>query len=230
MAESRSDPGADLTLWHHPAARLTSGALVGLATALALGLWRGWDWLQSALVGWTVLALIFTASTWLTLWRFDFKRTKSHAGDEGPNGLVPVLALVLGGSIASVAGISILLDRSHSSDPGNHYDLGAGWLAVASIVLSWLTIHTMFALIYAKTYFKGNPGSGISFNSPSKHDEPRYLDFFYVAFAVGMSFAISDTNLTSTRMRTIALGHSLLSFAFGAIIVASVVNLMPSLG
>jgi len=230
MAEKGADLDAELKLWHHPAARLTSGALVGLATALALGLWRGWDWLQSALVGWTVLALIFTASTWLTLWRFDFKRTKSHAGDEGPNGLVPVLALVLGGSIASVAGISILLDRSHSSDPGNHYDLGAGWLAVASIVLSWLTIHTMFALIYAKTYFKGNPGSGISFNSPSKHDEPRYLDFFYVAFAVGMSFAISDTNLTSTRMRTIALGHSLLSFAFGAIIVASVVNLMPSLG
>ena len=227
MAETQSDR---LTLWHHPATRLTSGAAVGLATTVTLGLWRGWDWLQSALVGWTVLALIFTASTWLTLWHFDFKRTKSHAGDEGPNGLVPVLALVLGGSIASVAGISILLDRSHGSGPGDHYDLGAGWLAVGTIVLSWLTIHTLFALIYAKTYFTVNRRGGIDFNSPSKHDEPRYLDFFYVAFAVGVSFAMSDTNLTSTRMRTIALGHSLLSFAFGAIIVASVVNLMPSLG
>ena len=227
MAETQSDR---LTLWHHPATRLTSGAAVGLATTLTLGLWRGWDWLQSALVGWNVLALIFTASTWLTLSHFDFSRTKSHAGDEGPNGLVPVLALVVGGSIASVAGISILLDRSHSSGPGDHYDLGAGWLAVGTIVLSWLTIHTLFALIYAKTYFAVNPRGGIDFNSPSKHDQPRYLDFFYVAFAVGVSFAMSDTNLTSTRMRTIALGHSLLSFAFGAIIVASVVNLMPSLG
>lgn len=226
MAETQPD----LRFWHHPAARLTLGAASGVATALALGLLRGWDWLQAVLVGWTILAFIFTAWTWLALWHFDHRRTKLHAGEEGPRGLLPVFGLILGGSVASIAGISILLDRSHNSSAGDHYDRAAGWLAVGSIVLSWLTIHTLFALIYAKLYFKHSPPGGIDFNSPSKRDEPCYLDFFYVAFAVGMSFAISDTNLTSTRMRTTALGHSLLSFAFGAIIVASVVNLMPSLG
>lgn len=45
-----------------------------------------------------------------------------------------------------------------------------------------------------------------------------------------MSFAISDTNLTSTRMRKTALGHGLLSFVFGTMIIASVVNVVSSTG
>lgn len=215
--------------WHHPAARFTSGAVAGLATTCALVVLSGWDTIESALVGWSVLGLIFTGSTWLALRRFDYTKTQTHAGEEGPGGLVPVFGLILPGTIASVAGIGVLLDSSRIGDAGRHYDTGAGWLAVVTIVLSWLTIHTLYALIYAKTYFRQGE-DGIDFNKPSKPDEPRYLDFFYMAFAIGVSFAVSDTNLTTTRMRMTALGHSLLSFAFGAVIVASVVNLMPSLG
>jgi uncharacterized membrane protein len=69
---------------------------------------------------------------------------------------------------------------------------------------------------------------GIDFNDPHHRDRPCCSDFFYVSFAVGMSFASSDTNLTSTRMRKTALGHALLSFAFGTMIIASVVNVISS--
>jgi uncharacterized membrane protein len=62
----------------------------------------------------------------------------------------------------------------------------------------------------------------------NSRDQPRYSDFAYVAYAVGMSFAISDTNLTSSRMRATALRHGLLSYVFGSVIVASVVNLIAS--
>ena len=87
--------------------------------------------------------------------------------------------------------------------------------------------HTLFALTYARTYYDEQPYGGIDFNQGDQY-LPRYSDFAYMAYAVGMSFAISDTNLTSARMRRTALGHGLLSFVFGSVIVASVVNVLGS--
>lgn len=199
-----------------PAARVAVGGAVGALVAAVL--W-GHAGVLSLLGGWSALALVFTGWTWLALWGFGHHRTATHARSEQP-GHVAVISLVLGGAVASLAGVGVLLHRTD--------DLGAGWLAVGSVVLSWLTIHTLFALIYAKHYFHPEHPGGIDFNDPEHHDRPSYSDFFYVAFAVGMSFAISDTNLTSTRMRRTALGHGLLSFVFGTMIIASVVNVVSS--
>ncbi|WP_319437583.1 DUF1345 domain-containing protein [Mycobacterium sp. RTGN5] len=216
-----------LPFWKRPAARVAVGAAVGAVVTAVLWNHNG---MLSLLGGWTALALIFTGWTWLVLWPFDFDETQRHAGQEEPLPWV-VTALVLGGATASLVGVWVLLGRSQEASAGVPHDSGAGWMAVGSVVLSWLTIHTLYAIIYAKHYFdprQAAPG-GIDFNSPpGQEDHPCFKDFFYVGFAVGMSFAISDTNLTSTRMRATALGHGLLSFVFGAIIVASVVNLIAA--
>lgn len=146
--------------------------------------------------------------------------TAEHARQEEPWRLWAVVGFILVGAIASLVGVATLLERGRES---------AG-LAIGSVVLSWFTIHTVYALLYARFYFDQRRSGGIDFNAPD--DEPTgpcFRDFLYVAFAIGMSFAVSDTNLTSTRMRTTALGQGLLSFAFGAIIIASVVNLIPNL-
>ncbi|KAA0103731.1 DUF1345 domain-containing protein [Mycolicibacterium sp. P1-5] len=174
---------------------------------------------MSLLGGWTALTLTFSAWTWVVLWRFDSGKTKDHAERESPWHWA-VVSLVLGGALVSLSGVWVLLNKAQ--------DDGGRWLAVGSIVLSWFTIHTLYALIYAKHYFNPAQGRGIDFNGQADKDEPSYTDFFYVAFAVGMSFAISDTNLTSTRMRKTALVHGLLSFVFGTTIVASVVNVISS--
>jgi uncharacterized membrane protein len=211
-----------LPFWKSPAARVAVGIAVGAVVVAVL-----WDrnGLLSLLGGWTALALIFTAWSWLALWRFDPDETKRHAGQEQPWPWV-VVTLVLGGAVASLVGVAVLLHRSQQASQGVHLDSGASWMAVGSVALSWLTIHTLYSMVYAKHYFEPEPPGGIDFNNNG--ETPCYRDFFYVGFAVGMSFAISDTNLTSTRMRATALGHGLLSFVFGAVIVASVVNVMAS--
>ncbi|MCX2931475.1 DUF1345 domain-containing protein [Mycobacterium sp. CVI_P3] len=210
-----------LPFWKGPAARVTVGVAVGaVVTAL---LWRD-NGVLSLLGGCTALAMIFTAWTWLALWSFDSVETQRHAEQEQPLPAV-VTTLVLGTSVASLVGVGVLLARSQDVSKDVQHDSGAAWMAVGSVVLAWLTIHTLFALIYAKHYFDPQQPGGIDFNG---REMPCYKDFFYVAFAVGMSFAISDTNLTSTRMRATVLGHGLLSFVFSAIILASVVNLIAS--
>ncbi|NTY63158.1 DUF1345 domain-containing protein [Mycolicibacterium sphagni] len=211
-----------LPFWKGPAARVTVGVVVGAVVTAVLWSHNG---MLSLLGGWTALALIFTGWTWLALWSFNPEDTEDHASQEQPR-LGVVVALVLGGALASLVGVWVLLGRSQEASQGVPHDSGAGWMAVGSVVLSWLTIHTLYAMIYAKHYFDPARPGGIDFNNDG--ETPCYKDFFYVGFAVGMSFAISDTNLKSTRMRATALGHGLLSFVFGAVIVASVVNLLAA--
>ena len=97
-------------------------------------------------------------------------------------------------------------------------------LAVAAVVLAWLTVHTVFTLRYARLYFQAH--GGIDFHHA---DRPDYRDFAYVAFTVGMTYQVSDTDLTTKTVRRAALGHALLSFLFGTAIVAMTINVVAGL-
>ena len=93
------------------------------------------------------------------------------------------------------------------------------------MALAWSAVHTVFTLRYARLYYSP-PIGGIDFN---EEDDPTYLDFAYLALTIGMTFQVSDTNLTSKPIRRSALQHALLSYLFGAIIVALVINVVSSL-
>lgn len=169
----------------------------------------------AALIGWDVLALTFMILTWSRLWGMSAEQTKEDADREEPPVDVVVL-LVISGALVSLVVVGFLTTQKLPL-----------WIGVVTIVVSWLVVHTLFALTYARTYYDEQPYGGIDFNQGDQY-LPRYSDFAYMAYAVGMSFAISDTNLTSARMRRTALGHGLLSFVFGSVIVASVVNVLGS--
>ncbi|HEY3436760.1 MAG TPA: DUF1345 domain-containing protein, partial [Actinotalea sp.] len=98
--------------------------------------------------------------------------------------------------------------------------------ALGTVVASWTAIHTIFAMRYARMYFEDST-RGIDFH---QDEPPRYTDFAYTSFTVGMSFAISDTDLASSAMRRTALAHALLSYVFGTVVVALLVNLVAGLG
>ena len=99
-------------------------------------------------------------------------------------------------------------------------------LAVSVVLLSWCLVNTVFAFKYARLYYSDGDG-GIDFKQP---DPPAYSDFAYLAFTVGMSFAVSDTEPTATAVRRVALVHALLSYGFGTGILAVAVNLVTNLG
>jgi uncharacterized membrane protein len=45
-----------------------------------------------------------------------------------------------------------------------------------------------------------------------------------------MTYQVSDTSLQDSGMRATALRHALLFYLFGSVILATVINLMASLG
>jgi uncharacterized membrane protein len=63
----------------------------------------------------------------------------------------------------------------------------------------------------------------------NEDDPPTYADFAYLAFTIGMTFQVSDTSITTKPVRHIALRHALLSYLFGAVILAVAINLVASL-
>jgi uncharacterized membrane protein len=99
-------------------------------------------------------------------------------------------------------------------------------LGVVSVALSWACVHTVFTLRYARAYYGGKASGGINFN---EEEPPAYLDFAYVAFTIGLTFQVSDTNLSSKPIRRIALRHALLSFLFGAVMIGLTINVLASL-
>ena len=59
--------------------------------------------------------------------------------------------------------------------------------------------------------------------------EPDYRDFAYTAFTVGMTYQVSDTDITRREIRHTVLRHALLSFVFGAVIIGATVNIVAGL-
>jgi uncharacterized membrane protein len=85
----------------------------------------------------------------------------------------------------------------------------------------------VFALRYAHIYYT-DPEGGIDFKDKGA-ERPDYVDFAYTAFTVGMTFQVSDTDITRREMRHQVLRHALISFLFGAVIVSTMVNVIASL-
>jgi uncharacterized membrane protein len=194
-------------------------AIIGVAAGV-LSVVLG-DWHYAPLVGWDAAAATFVVWIWANIAGLDAAQTAAHARQEDPT-RATTDALLISASLASLVAVGMVLVDA-SSAHGNSKWLLAG-LAAASVALSWLLVHTLFTLRYARLYHMAN--GGISFN---QSDPPRYVDFAYLAFTVGMTFQVSDTDLQSTLVRATALRHALLSYLFGAVILATAVNFIVSL-
>jgi uncharacterized membrane protein len=98
-------------------------------------------------------------------------------------------------------------------------------VAAASILLSWLFMNVQFAMHYAHDYYGdyGSKESGLDFPGTK---EPDYWDFSYFAMVLGMTFQVSDVQITDRRLRRLALVHSVIAFFFNVFIIALSVNVV----
>jgi uncharacterized membrane protein len=184
-----------------------------------------WQYLMPApalLMGWDIAALIYLVMVWGAVYRMNAEVTARMAGREDPSNPVAEI-VVVAASIAALVAVGFALVRAGQTI-GSTKALLIG-LGVVSVVASWLVVHTVYMLRYARSYY-GEPTGGIGFN---EEDDPAYLDFAYFSFTIGMTFQVSDTNITRKDIRRVALNHALLSYLFGAVILATAINVFASL-
>ena len=174
------------------------------------------------LVGWDVAAVAYVARTWAIIWPMDADATAHHAEREDPDRAAADLLLVAA-SVISLAAVGLVLVTAGDAEGADRGMLIT--LCVGSVVLAWTVVHTVFTLRYARLYHEG-PDGGIDFN---QDEPPSYSDFAYLAFTLGMTYQVSDTDLSSATLRRTALRHALLSYVFGTVIIATTINLVAGL-
>jgi uncharacterized membrane protein len=202
-------------------ARLAVSVGVGAVAAVLTILLGNWRYAPS--VGWDATAIVFCAWIWRAIWPLSAEQTAARATTEDPNRAIRDV-IMLSASVASLAALGLVLVAAHAAAGMTQVLLAL--LAVLTVAMSWFSVHTIFTLRYALLYY-AEPAGGISFN---QKQPPDYRDFAYVALTLGMTFQVSDTNLESSEIRGTALRHALLSYLFGAVILAATVNLIGGLG
>jgi uncharacterized membrane protein len=193
---------------------------VAVGVLVAGALWGAQGAATASAAGWIGLAVTYVAWTALALLRFDPVETERHATQEDPShgGTVVILSLA---SVASVAGVAVLLVGARTV---GQFPVEA-LLGALVVACSWVLVHTLYTVHYGRLYY-AEPGTpAIDFNG----DRPDYQDFAYLAFTLGMTYQVSDTNLLSRAIRRAALRHALLSYLLGAVVLACTINLVVQL-
>ncbi len=204
----------------HVVTRLVAAGVVGVVAVLLIAPTAGWAYAPS--VGWTAAALVYLVWTWIVVLPMDAERTREHVIPQDPPSGWLIDVAILSASVASLGGVAHLLTAS--SKAGVEKNVAAG-VGVVCIAVAWCVVHTVFSVRYADIYYS-NSASGIDFNAT---DTPRFLDFFYLGFTIGMTYQVSDTTLQTGQLRRIALCQALLSYLFGAVILAVTINLVVGL-
>lgn len=202
--------------------RLVGAASLGVASGLAAQLIPPLANHQP-LVGWDVGALAYLALVWGGFLRAEEQDIRARAAVHDERAGV-LLAIVLALIVASLGGIAAALVAAEKYGAQDRL-VSAGLVAV-TLALGWMVLQSVFTAHYAHRHFiesARNPKAGFGFPG-----EPptSYLDFFYLAFSVGATFQVSDTNVGSTRLRKLVTTHAAAAYVYNTAILAVGINLL----
>ena len=205
--------------------RLFAGLLCGLASYPLLARFSP---LTRAILMWDIGVAVFLALSALLFLSEHIDRMARDA-ERQEEGEWTIFGLTIAGTLFSLAAIvSAFAGISHLPAKTRGWHVA---LVAATLVLSWLMTHTAFTFRYAHEYYSKSAGrdevdGGLDFPSEKR---PDYLDFFYFSLVLGMTFQVSDVQITARKFRRMATLHGLLGFLFNTVILALTVNIAAGL-
>ena len=219
--------GGNLLLRMHPLQRI---GLSVIFAAIVLFLIRN---LHESLLfimisTWCAFAFSYLVSSWIVLFTRKVSEIKKFAKTEDGSRVFVMLFAIT----ASFAAMITVLLLVISSDKNSGDAMITVPVSFCSILFSWALVHTILTFHYAHLYYddqKDDPlqnREGLSF---PKEKAPDYIDFAYFSFVVGMTFQVSDVQITDRRMRRLVLAHGLISFLLNTFVVALTVNFIAGL-
>lgn len=208
--------------------RVILGSAAGIAVFLSL---RNYVRLATdGIAAWDAFAFFVLTLAWLTIVITPQQNLRARAQEQDfPRTVLFILIVVLACAALFAVGFLVKIGRSEMRGHFTEHLL----LALATVVLSWSLLHTVFGLRYAHAFYgdsdqRGDTGHAGGLLFPGK-GKPDYFDFAYYSFVVGMTCQVSDVQITSHRMRRLTLLHGVLAFGFNTIILALLINTLSSL-
>lgn len=202
--------------------------VAGLAVYFILDL-KNIDSLSHVMIGWDTFSLCLIVMSWITFFITNSKQIRDQSKVQDPSRTI-IFIIILVSTFASILAVLLLILTKKEASSGVSWRLV---IAVLGMLLSWFLIHTVFTLRYAHIYYgdhkirSNTHAGGLDFPGD---EQPEYLDFAYYAFVLGMTFQVSDVQITSKRFRNLALLHGLISFSFNTIMIALTINLIAGYG
>ena len=207
-------PLARLRAWHRALLALLSGLAVAALAPRALLEVR-------LLAAWLAGALTYLVIVWWGVGRLDPAQTQLRASSLDP-GSAALYALVVVTSWVSLGGV--LLVTNAVGTLAGLARWGRIGLALGALAATWLLLQTVFALRYARRYYRDDT-RGLEFPGQAA---PDYLDFAYFSAVIGMTSQTADVGVAQTAMRRLVLLHGLVSFGFNLLVLALTINLVAS--
>ncbi len=207
-------------------ARLFAAILIGAGTLMVVP--GHWHAQERGIVAWDIATAAYLALMLYLFLATPTGRMEARAIAQ-QDGEWTLFWLVLAAVSASFVAIIAEFGGMKNLAPGAR-DLRVG-LVVATLLLSWVLTQAVFALRYAHEFYSRTPGASVvdgGLQFPGD-DHPDYLDFFYFSAVLGMTFQVSDVQITSRKLRRLATLHGMLGFLFNTVIIALTVNLTSSL-
>jgi uncharacterized membrane protein len=206
--------------------RLFIGLLCGLVAAPLLP--EGISGTTRAILAWDFGVIVYlVGSAYLfTSERLDHMAADAAAQEEGEWTIFWLTVAVVAFSFAAILG-EFADTRNMPPARRNLHVI----LVAVTLFVSWLMTHTGFAFRYAHEFYETDPAGtditgGLEFPGEKR---PDYLDFLYFSLVLGMTFQVSDVQITARKFRRLATVHGLLSFLFNTIILALTVNIAAGL-
>ncbi len=157
----------------------------------------------------------------------ELTRDRAAADDPGRNLIFPIVLVVV--VVGLVSAIAIIGHGPLVQSDLERWE--AYFLGILAISLGWFLVHTIYTFRYAHLYWYDDDGDGTQcggINFPGT-EQPSDWDFAYFAFCIGTSFAVSDPQVTESRVRREVITHSIISFAYNSVIVGMVINLFAGI-
>nr|WP_294944743.1 DUF1345 domain-containing protein [uncultured Mucilaginibacter sp.] len=181
------------------------------------------------LITWIAVAASIIILDWIIILRAHPRDIRKLASLEDSSRYL-IFLFVMTASLVSLVAMYLLL----KSTKGQSEETVSGYiiLAMSAVVISWWMVHTVYTMRYAHLYYSneaGTNGTKAGLQFPADIKDPDYLDFVYFSFVIGMTFQVSDVEITSRRIRRIVWAHGLISFAFNTAIVALSINVISGL-
>jgi uncharacterized membrane protein len=176
-------------------------------------------------IGWDAGAVLFLVLTVAAVGNAAPERLRRWAGRHDARIWI-ILGVVVVAAAASLASLAFVLQKDEGGVPA----LGRISVAGITLVVSWLLVHTAFAIRYAHSFYgdpepKGHRRGGLAFPGI---ENPDFWDFMYYSFVVGMTCQVSDVQVTVRAMRRLTLAHGILAFFFNAGVLALAVNILAT--
>lgn len=175
------------------------------------------------MIGWDAFGISFLALEWATFSITKSQEIRSQASRQDPKRMI-VFSMVLIAALFSVFAIFLMILTKQQGHTGINWRIP---VAISGLVLSWFLIHTLYALRYAHIFYGNdvdnptNHAGGLEFPGSKM---PDYFDFAYFSFTLGMTFQVSDVQITSKHLRKQAMFHGMISFAYVTVMIALVIN------